>query len=170
MSAITFLGCGIAFLRWREDALPAFEFSTSGLTPRAALLFAFAVVIAVGAIGLSAAGQAQQQASEGYVQLWILPGSKATSGEETVSVGVSNQQSRTMEFRLELQQDGKTVQVWPSIVVKPHGTWAAKRTFQVSAGSTPAQSANPGGEVEAILYRSDAPTAIYRHVQLWLTP
>lgn len=170
MCAITFAGCGVAFLRWRTDAHPADARSFIGLKPRAALLFAFAVVVTAGAIGLSAAGQAQQQASEGYVQFWILPVSKSASDEQTVSVGVSNQQSRTMQFRLVIQQDGKTVQMWPAITVKPHETWVTKRTLQAPASTISAPSGSQGEEVEAILYRSDTPTAVYRHVQLWLTP
>jgi len=53
---------------------------------------------------------------------------------------------------------GRVVKEWPSIKLEPNASWQATTALSPA----PPQDAT----VEALLYRSDQPGAVYRHVEL----
>jgi hypothetical protein len=117
------------------------------------------VLIACGAVAVSIIG-AERQPYPGFTQLWILPAGGANA-KNAVSLGVGNMESTTMDYRLTVSVDGKAVKEWTSIDLNPNKKWDV--TFVLP------QSGHSGAvRVEADLYRTDAPTTIYRHVVLWL--
>src|SRR6266849_1381889 len=130
-----------------------------GLTFRQGLLLGMAVVIICGAIAISNIGAAQQP-FPGFTQLWILPAGGANP-KNAVRLGVSNMESTAMEYSLAVNVDGKVVKLWPSIDLKPSEKW--ETTLMLP------QTAHIGAvRVEVVLYRTNAPATIYRHVVLWL--
>ena len=130
-----------------------------GLTFRQGLLLGMAVVIICGAIAISNIGAAQQP-FPGFTQLWILPAGGANP-KNAVRLGVSNMESTAMEYSLAVNVDGKVVKLWPSIDLKPSEKW--ETTLMLP------QTAHTGAvRVEVVLYRTNAPATIYRHVVLWL--
>ncbi len=130
-----------------------------GLTFRQGLLLGMAVVIICGAIAISNIGAAQQP-FPGFTQLWILPAGGANP-KNAVRLGVSNMESTAMEYSLAVNVDGKVVKLWPSIDLKPSEKWEATLMLP--------QTAHIGAvRVEVVLYRTNAPAMIYRHVVLWL--
>src|SRR5260370_13244709 len=130
-----------------------------GLTFRQGLLLGMAVVIICGAIAISNIGAAQQP-FPGFTQLWNLPAGGANP-KNAVRLGVSNMESTAMEYSLAVNVDGKVVKLWPSIDLKPSEKW--ETTLMLP------QTAHIGAvRVEVVLYRTNAPATIYRHVVLWL--
>lgn len=130
-----------------------------GLTFHQGLLLGMAVVIICGAIAISNIGAAQQP-FPGFTQLWILPAGGANP-KNAVRLGVSNMESTAMEYSLAVNVDGKVVKLWPSIDLKPSEKWEATLMLP--------QTAHIGAvRVEVVLYRTNAPATIYRHVVLWL--
>src|SRR6266849_231134 len=128
-----------------------------GLTFRQGLLLGMAVVIICGAIAISNIGAAQQP-FPGFTQLWILPAGGANP-KNAVRLGVSNMESTAMEYSLAVNVDGKVVKLWPSIDLKPSEKW--ETTLMLP------QTAHIGAvRVEVVLYRTNAPATIYRHVVL----
>jgi len=66
-----------------------------------------------------------------------------------------------MDYRLVVNMDGKPVRAWPSIRLKPNENWETTLVLlQIGHSSTK--------KVEVMLYRTDAPRTVYRHVVLWL--
>lgn len=163
LGCVTLAACIVALVRRRgQSASPSryFTFSHSGFTFRQGVLLGLASVIVCGAIAVSIIG-AEQQPYPGFTQLWILP-VQGASAKNSVLLGVKNMEHAEMTYLLEVNVDGKLVKTWPSIALKQSESW--EMTLLISqtkhAGST---------MVEAMLYRVDAPTKIYRHVELWLS-
>jgi uncharacterized membrane protein len=162
LGGITLAACVVTFIRRRRQGIPVAgwpEVWNAGFTFRQGLLLGLAVLIVCGAFAVSIIG-AQRQPSPGFTQLWILPAS-AANAQHAVSLGVSNMESTTMEYRLAVNVNGKVVKEWPSIDLNPNEQWDATLVIP--------QSRQAGAvRVEADLYRANAPTTIYRHVVLWL--
>jgi uncharacterized membrane protein len=162
LGGITLSASAVALLRRREQDINGSEWlriKGIGLTFRQWLLLSLAVVITCGAIVVSMIGAARQP-FPGFTQLWILPMGR-TNPKNAVRLGVRNMESTVMEYRLDVDMDGKVVKVWPSIGLRPNEQWEATLVL-------PQTSNADGTQVEAILYRADTPTQIYRHVVLWL--
>jgi hypothetical protein len=71
-------------------------------------VFAVAVLVAAGAVGVAAAGAARQP-QPGFTQLWLSP---QPQGAGTLSLGVTNDQGRTTSYRLVLRRDGRVIDTW----------------------------------------------------------
>jgi hypothetical protein len=71
-------------------------------------LFAAAIVVAAGAVGLAAAGAARQP-QPGFTQLWLAP---QRPSAHTLSLGVTNDQGRTTSYRLVLRRGGRVIGTW----------------------------------------------------------
>lgn len=130
-----------------------------GFTFRQGLLLGLAALIVCGAVAVSIIG-AERQPYPGFSQLWMLPAGGANP-KNAVQLGVSNRESTTMQYRLAVNVDGKVVKEWASINLNPNEKWEATLLLPQTGGVGTAK-------VEADLYRTDAPTKIYRHVVLWL--
>jgi uncharacterized membrane protein len=162
LGCITLAACVVTFIRRRRQGIPVAEWPagwSSGFSFRQGLLLGLAAIIIGGAFAVSIIG-AEQQPHPGFTELWILPAGGA-SAKNAVSLGVSNMEVATMEYRLAVKVDGKVVKEWSSINLNPNEKWNV--TFVLP-------QLNPSGatKVEADLYRANAPTSIYRYVVLWL--
>jgi uncharacterized membrane protein len=131
------------------------------LTTRQALFLGLAGVVVCAAIVLSIVG-AKQQPRAGFTQLWMLP----TTGKQTgasIQLGMNNQEATIMNYTLTVDMNGKVVKTWSSIHLGPDMQW--NTTLRLDRTGIARST-----KVEAMLYRNDAPTKIYRHVVLWLNP
>jgi len=131
-----------------------------GFTFRQGVLLGLAALIVSGAVAVSIIG-AEQRPSPGFTQLWILPAGGAANAKNVVRLGMSNMESKATKYRLAVNMDGKVVKEWPSIDLNPNEKWEATLVLPQTGhtGTT---------RVEAMLYRADTPTKIYRDVVLWL--
>jgi uncharacterized membrane protein len=111
-------------------------------------VFAAAVLVAAGAVGLAVVGAARQP-QPGFTQLWLSPQQDA----RTLSLGVTNDQGRTTSYRLVLQRDGQVIDTW-------HLTLGDGRTWQRSVLVTGKQT------LTADLYRLPDLTHPYRYVSV----
>jgi hypothetical protein len=88
----------VAHVQSVEWRLPAWQ----------AVIYGLAVLVAIGAVVLADAGAAVQH-YPGFTELWLSPrGSSATDA----SLGVSNHQGKTEEYRLILIRDGRVSATW----------------------------------------------------------
>jgi uncharacterized membrane protein len=110
-------------------------------------VFAVAVLVAAGAVGLAVAGAARQP-QPGFTQLWLSP---QRPEAHTLSLGVTNDQGRTTSYRLVLRRDGRVVGTW-------NLTLGEGRTWQRSVPFTGKQT------LAARLYRLPDLTHPYRYV------
>ena len=119
-----------------------------------ALSLGLAVVLVLAALGVARASAAQQ-AQPGFTQLWLVP-----SGGEKVNLqlGVRSEEPAVTTYRVQLKVGGRVVKEWPSIKLEPNASWQATTALSPA----PPQDAT----LEALLYRSDQPGAVYRHVEL----
>jgi uncharacterized membrane protein len=163
LSAITLGACGAALLRRKRQSVSAsgwLRTGNVGLTFRQVLLLGLAALIVCGAVVVSIIG-AERQQYPGFTQFWILPATGATKAKNAVRLGVSNMESKAMQYRLIVNVDGKVIKQWASIDLEPNEKWEATLIIP--------QMEHTGTErVEALLYRMDTPTRIYRNVVLWL--
>ena len=112
-------------------------------------VFAAAVLVAAGAVGLAAVGAARQP-QPGFTQLWLSP---QRPGARTLSLGVTNDQGRTTSYRLVLQRDGQVIDTW-------NLTLGDGRTWQRQVPFTGKQALTAG------LYRLPDLTHPYRYVSV----
>jgi uncharacterized membrane protein len=162
LGGITLGASAVALVRWRGQSTPAprgLRVGHVGLTLRQGLLLGLAALIVCGAVAVSIIG-AELQSYAGFTQLWILPAGGANA-KNVVRLGVSDMESTAMEYRLDVNMDGKLVREWSSIDLSPNQKWVATLVL-------PPTGSTGTGRVEADLYRTGAPTTIYRHVVLWL--
>ena len=112
-------------------------------------VFAVAVLVAAGAVGLAVAGAARQP-QPGFTQLWLSP---QRQDAHTLSLGVTNDQGRTTSYRLVLLRDGRVIDTW-------NLTLGDGRTWQRSVPFTGKQT------LAADLYRLPDLTHPYRYVSI----
>ena len=112
-------------------------------------VFAVAVLVAAGAVGLAVVGAARQP-QPGFTQLWLSP---QQPGARTLSLGVTNDQGRTTSYRLVLRRDGRVIDTW-------NLTLGGGRTWQRSVPFTGRQT------LAAALYRLPDLTHLYRYVSV----
>jgi len=117
------------------------------------LLLGAAALVSVLAIGLAREG-ALSQHSTPFTQLWIQP--EGSPDASMVRVGITNVESTTITYRLELKVAGSVAHVWEPVTLQNSEQWQA--TAQIYTV--------PARPVEATLYRLDAPQVVYRQVLL----
>jgi len=160
LGSVTVIASIIALIRRQGQFNASWVWSGHfGFTFRQGLLLSLALIVVGGAIAISIIG-AEQQPYPGFTQLWILPASHA-SAESVVHLGVKNHESTSMMYRLVVDINGNPIKVWPAIDVNQNDTWQTTLVLPQTA-----QGSN--AKVEALLYREDAPTKVYRDVFLWL--
>jgi uncharacterized membrane protein len=112
-------------------------------------IFAVAVLVAAGAVGLAVVGVARQP-QPGFAQLWLSP---QRQDAHTLSLGVTNDQGRTTSYRLVLRRDGRVTGTW-NLTLGEGRTW--QRQVPVTGKQTMA----------AALYRLPDLTHPYRYVSV----
>jgi uncharacterized membrane protein len=116
-----------------------------------------------------------------YTELWVLP---KTDSPGTVVVGLHNAEGKAQNYLVELLVDHHFVQSWSDISLKPGESWTTEFRWigygiyprpvtplqtSASAKQTPAaivsERAGLGAtpRVEALVYRSNQPSVVYRH-------
>jgi uncharacterized membrane protein len=162
LGCVTLCACSIALARRQGQRVSIqgwLKFGKTELSLRHWVLLGLAVTVICGAVIVSIIG-AERQSFPGFTQLWILPAGGAE--KNAVHIGVNNLESSVMEYSLDVNVDGEVVKVWPAITLQPNEKWEV--TLLLS------QTSNAGTvKVEAMLYRRDAPTTVFRHVMLDLS-
>lgn len=158
---VTASASAVALLRRGETAQSIVRWTGTALAPRSWILFGLAAAVAAGSIAISVISATRQEQSQGFAELWILPGN--TAGQQSVRLGVNNMQPTEVTYSLDVTVSGKPVHGWQSIVLKPHQSWEV--TVPVPPGVR-----NSKERVDATLYRSSSRSTVYRHVNLWLGP
>lgn len=160
--AITLAASIVTLLRQQTQSAPASQSARSryGFTFRQGLLLALAVIILGGALAISIIG-AERQPYPGFTQLWILPAQGANT-KNAVLLGVRNMEKTAMGYRLVVNMGSKEIKQWPSLDLQSGENWEATLAIPQTQHAEPTM-------IEAILYRLDAPTGMYRHVELWLS-
>lgn len=162
LGGITLAASVVTLVRRRGQnvsAIPSWGSRDVGLTFRQGLLLGLATIVACAALALSIIG-AEQQSYPGFTQLWILPAT-GVNAKNSVLLGVRNMEKTEMDYRLVVNMGSKVIKQWPSLDLKSGENWEATLAI--------VQSSHTGSTmVEAILYRLNAPTTVYRHVELWL--
>jgi hypothetical protein len=87
-------------------------------------VFAVAIGVAAGAVGLAATGAARQP-QPGFTQLWLSP---QQQDPNILSLGVTNDQGRTTSYRLVLRRDGRVIDTW-NLTLGDGGTWQRSVPF-----------------------------------------
>jgi len=152
LCAVVVGASGIAVVRRRQrdgaTTIPVIGLSMAqvALVGLAAVLFAVAIAVA--------RTPAPPQGIQGYSLLWIVP--VDGTDDRTVRVGFSSSELASTTYRLRLEVDGHVLHEWSSIALRPGETW------EQNIDLPPADHAKQ--PVEALLYRLDAPTEVYRRV------
>lgn len=89
-----------------------------------AVAFGLAAVIATGAVGLAVVS-AKIQKYPGYTQLWLSP---LPANPDTASLGVTNQQGGTIQYRLVLKRKGRVSATW-NLTMTNGQTWQHDISF-----------------------------------------
>ncbi len=160
LGIITLMAAAIALIRMRErrgsSPKPASPAPRLGLVGIGLLGLAGAVVLL--AVGLARL-PTPTQGLQGYSSLYLVPSTDGNPND--LHIGVTSDEFTSTTFQLQVKLDGKVVQTWNALDLKPGQSWDAN--LQLAGGQAGAR------RVEADLYRVTAPNSRYRHVVLVLT-
>lgn len=143
----------IAWLR-RSGQLVAQSLLQTRLRWDQLLLFGLAIEVIITAALLTQL-PVPAHGGEGYTMLWIQPDENPNS--HLVQVGFKSMELTGTNYVLDIQVNGAVVQEWHNIELKPGQTWQDNAQLPVQEG---------GHIVEAVLYRADSPSQVYRRVSL----
>ena len=119
-----------------------------------AVFFGFALLIVVAAFALATAG-VDSQPRPGFAQLWLMP----TDDPARVSIGIRNEEHRTIQVQLQLTRGSSIEADWPSITLEDGQTWETTATVtDLAPGNVP---------LRAELRHLESPDIVYRYVTLW---
>jgi uncharacterized membrane protein len=148
-------------------------------------MLALAIGLAAGAVALSVTLTLHEHEFR-YTQLWIVPKQDAP---DTVVIGLRNAEADEESYAIELLVDRHLVQSWSEVWLKPGETWRTTfrwtgfgeyprpvpplrelLTSQEAPKATIAERVGLGAapRVEALVYRSNNRSVVYRHV--WSAP
>ncbi len=98
---------------------------------------------------------------QGYTTLWLAPNGEQAgpqTGTQTgARIGIQSGEFEPTSYRLEVLVNGQVANVWPDLRLEPNQVWQAQLALP--------DAGRAALEVEAILYRSDAPRIVYRQVR-----
>lgn len=155
LSSLALVGIVMGIVRSSRRGVGTDSWPGVGLGARDALILGVAALLVVGAWGIARAG-VMLQPTPGFTQLWLLPSGE--SNQRTVRLGVSSLEPVSVKYSLEIESGGSIISRWDSIELAPGGKWEA--TVSLPSGLP------NDAEVEAVLYRLDAPGAVYRRAFL----
>jgi hypothetical protein len=122
LAGVTLVGDVALFLRRRacgSGGMAPFGWRPPWRAPRWHVgAFAVAILVAACAVGVARIGVTVQP-QPGYTRLWLSP---QRQGEDTVSLGVSNDQGVTTSYQLVLRRNGHVSATW-NITLADRGTW-----------------------------------------------
>lgn len=127
LAGVTLVGDAILMARARVPQPPAVgRRSTTWLPSRLHIvIFGAAVAVAAGAVVLASVGAATQR-YPGFTQLWLSGHGKT----DTASLGVSNQQGSTKQYRLILLRKGRASETW-NLTLSTGQSW--QQTIRISS-------------------------------------
>jgi uncharacterized membrane protein len=137
-----------------DSAHVKWQLNTDGATSKLGLLV---VALVITAVALKVASiTAPPQGLAGYTLLWMVP--LQSSNSSVVELGIDSKEFQPAQYTLRLTLAGQVLREWPSITLKPNEQW--QQYVQVSMVGQP-----DGAQVEALLYRAEAPGVVYRRVE-----
>ena len=149
VSAVTIVCALLALWRAGEPiSLPAIA-----LRPAALMWLGLGTVFVVMAIVISIQG-AQTYQKTAFTQLWLLPASNAPTPGTHLTLGVRNDEGRTMSYLVQIMMNGKLTQQWTTVTLATNQVWQQPLTF----------NAPPDTQIVARIFRVDQPGAVYRTV------
>jgi uncharacterized membrane protein len=134
----------------RTQGEAAFAWGHLALRPLDFGLLVVAALIGAAALRFSSSPP-QQQLNQAYVMLWAVPDRQTAS---TVHLGVQNMESTPEDYVLRVEQYDQTLQEY-AIQLEPTQTWEAD--LQLPTGTI-----EPGGDLQAVLFRADSPFTPFR--------
>ena len=152
LGIVTLLGCLVALLRRAPSTTE--QRQPLDLNVAHLLMIGAAAVLVLVAFNMAQEG-ARQQPRSGFTQLWMLP---SEQGASQVTVGLRNEEGQALTYRLVIEVGGQSVGEWQSVPLAPGEAWETSALIPLLPGAN--------DTVEALLYRSDAPDAVYRSVIL----
>lgn len=159
LSVVVVISGGIAWWRRRRTGRSASGVRQfTRLTTQSSVMLGVSGLIIVAAFMVARVGAENQPVSR-FTQFWLLPSKQ--QDENRVRLGVANQETQTMMYRVELLVAGSAVTEWPVVQVEQGAQWQIDATLPV------AQQQNE--VVTARLYRLDEPNSVYRQVKIWRT-
>jgi hypothetical protein len=152
LTGITLVACALAFVRERRmPTLLTIRRIPPPTMPQSVLLV-IAMVVAGGAFLIANTGATMFEPE--ITQLWMLPVEGQPAG--AMRIGVTSSSQESAHFRLVVEANGTPIQEWPQIVIAPRGAWQEQITISEHQTSP--------AEIEALLYRANDPTHVYRRV------
>lgn len=146
---LTAVGAAVAaYRRDRREWPDSTQAQRAPLEPRQLGLLAAAALITGTALWL-AHTPIPEQSVQGYTLLWAVPDREA--GDTHIRVGVQSYEPGATRYTLRIASDGQSLQEF-TFDLQPIDEWQGEVT--VSPGSA--------HQVEALLYRADAPEVVYR--------
>lgn len=121
----------------------------------AGLLLGLSVLVTGAAVGLAKIPAPPNNVS-GYTLLWMIPAGDGNAND--FRLGVTSDEFATTTYHLQVMAGGRLIFEQPKLQLAPGAAW----TTRIGLPSDPASS----GSVEAVLYRLDNPSVVYRHVKL----
>lgn len=107
---------------------------------------------------------AAAEAYQGYTTLWLAPDGEQAGSSLAVyrgaRIGVQSEEFAPTSYRLVVRVNGQVANVWPELRLEPNQAWQAQLVLPEQKGT--------GMELEALLYRNDAPRIVYRQVRFGL--
>lgn len=92
---------------------------------------------------------------QGYTTLWMAPNAEQVAPGARISV--QSAEFEPTSYRLEVRVNGQVTGVWPDLTLAPNQSWQTQIALPEVGGN--------GMELEALLYRNDAPWIVYRQVR-----
>jgi uncharacterized membrane protein len=157
LGGITIIASLVAWIRNRaQNSVPLNLMSSIGVDAHHVLLFGMTVVLVIVAVFYARRG-AMQQLTTDFTQLWILP---AENGDpNVVLVGITNMESSSVEYHIQVEVQGSLVADWPNIKLEPGKKW------ETSVLLPPQQSEEE--IIKAFLFGTNSPGEVYRQVHIW---
>lgn len=157
LGSLTLAASGVAMLRrpgyLRLDRPPVY----TGLDLGSGVLFGLAALLVILSLQAVRSAALQQDASDTFTELWVLPNGDAASN--ALRIGVHNVEGRTLSYGVKVVTGDTTLNEWPSITLQPAETWQVLNPLPNSVDTTE--------PVEVFLYRVDQPNVIYRRGIFW---
>ncbi len=140
----------------RGGSTPGAQYTASApQVPTARLALPIVALVLLGMAVYVARMPAPADRFQGYTTLWMAPNAEQTA--QGARIGVQSAEFESTSYRLEVRVNGQVAGIWPDLTLAPNQAWQAQVALPEATGA--------GMEVEALLYRSDAPWIVYRQVR-----
>jgi uncharacterized membrane protein len=160
-SAVVIVASSIATIRGGTTASPTITLQWPG--PRT-IIIGIAFVLAVGTTVATFRWKINADSNYHpfrFTEFWMVPLRPNDQGAFTI--GIANQETKPIDFDVEVRLDGVTLAVWRSLTIKPGNSTTRIVTV-------PEAAAERERRVTAWLFKSGDPSYIYRQASAVLAP